>query len=296
MQEYGMSSMSLMRANVPFQWRRGREKKNGHQATDPIGPSGFWTGELEALQRAQRAHDQSLMMLVHELRSPASASKSMVATLRYLYPQDTQLVDFLSRIENRMDQLLDLVDGILDLSQAKAERSLGQAAVLDLVAETRAVCKPYLEDVTAKGLAMSVELSTSPVRVHMPERAYHLIVSNLISNAVKYTPAGSVWVTLRQEGAWAVLEVQDTGIGVPPGEIGRLCTEFFRASNARKSRTPGTGLGLAAVRALVESHNGELGLQSQENQGSRFRVRLPLCQPDAAQEVQFRQRVERKVQ
>jgi signal transduction histidine kinase len=222
-------------------------------------------------------------MLVHELRSPAAASKSMVAALRYLNSHDVQLDSMLARIEDRMDQLLDLVNDILDLSQAKAGCPLGPAATLDLLAETKTICKPYQEDAAAKGLAMSVSLPNSPMRLRMSEKAYHLIASNLISNAVKYTPAGSVRVTLRRQGAWAVLEVRDTGIGIPLDEVDQLCTEFFRASNARKSRVPGTGLGLAAVRALVQSCGGELELESQENGGSSFVVRLPLCRANALQ-------------
>jgi signal transduction histidine kinase len=200
----------------------------------------------------------------------------MVATLRYLKPQDAQLDDLLARIEGRMDHLLALVNDILDLSQARSGRPLGDATILDLVAETRTACQPYMEDAAEKGLAMSVELPESAVRVHMPDAAYRLILSNLVSNAIKYTPSGAVRVTLRREGGHAVLTVQDTGIGIPQGDMRRLFTEFFRASNARAGRAPGTGLGLATVKALVEEYDGELALQSQENRGSRFTVRLPL--------------------
>jgi signal transduction histidine kinase len=110
----------------------------------------------------------------------------------------------------------------------------------------------------------------------MPEKAYHLIVSNLVSNAIKYTPSGSVRVTLRRKGAEAELTVQDTGIGMPQDEVPYLFTEFFRASNARAGNVPGTGLGLAAVKALVEDYQGRVRLESEENQGSKFTVRLPL--------------------
>jgi signal transduction histidine kinase len=275
--------MNLVSTAVPFPWGASWDKRGRRQATDLVAACAGWTSELTALKHAQEAHARSLMRLVHELRSPAAASKSMLATLRYLNPQDAQLDSFLGKIEDRMDQLLDLVDDILDLSQARAGRPLGQAAVMDLVAETRTACEAYLEDAAAKGLAMSVELPASPLRVRMAEKAYRLIVSNLVSNAVKYTPAGSVRVTLRPKGAWAVLTVQDTGIGVPAGEIGHLFTEFFRASNARESHTPGTGLGLATVKELVEECGGELELQSREHKGSRLRVRLPLRRADAAQ-------------
>lgn len=296
MQEQGVGSMNLVGTAVPFLWAGSGDKRKGRQATDPVAASAPWINELAALKRAQQAHAQSMMMLVHELRAPAAASKSTVATIRYLHQQDTQLDSLLATVENRMDRLLDLVNDILDLSQAKAGRPLGQAAVLDLVAETWAVCEPHLEEAAAKGLEVGLELPASSLRARMADRAYQLIVSNLVSNAVKYTPAGSVRVTLRRKGDWAVLTVQDTGIGVPPGEIGHLCTEFFRASNARESHTPGTGLGLAAVQALVESHGGKLELRSQENKGSRFRVRLPLCKKDAAREIESPLRAERNVQ
>jgi signal transduction histidine kinase len=276
--------MNLVGTGAPYRWGASWDKKNGRQATDLMPASTLRASELAALERAQQAHARSMMMLVHELRAPAAASKSMVATLRYLNPQDTELDGHLARIESRMDQLLDLVSDILDLSQAKAGCPQGQAATLDLAAETRAVCEPYLEDAAAQGLAMTVKLPESPVQARVPEKAYQLIVSNLVSNAVKYTPTGSVRVTLRKKGAWAVLKVQDTGIGIPAGEICHLGTEFFRASNARESRRPGTGLGLAAVKALVKDCHGELDLTSQPNKGSKFVVRLPLCRTDATRE------------
>jgi signal transduction histidine kinase len=276
MQESGVISMELVGRASPLAWGKTNGNRNERQAHGQPAASPTRTDGPAALKQAQVVHNQSLLMLVHELRAPAAASKSMAATLRYLNPHDVQLDGFLVRIEKRMDQLLDLVNDILDLSQAKAGPPLGQATELNLVEQTRTVCKPYQEDAAAKGLVMSVELPEFPVRARMEEKAYQLIVSNLVSNAVKYTPAGSVAVTLRKEGTWAVLVVQDTGIGIPPGEVEHLGTDFFRASNARESRAPGTGLGLAAVKALVEGYGGELELQSREGHGSTFAVRLPL--------------------
>jgi signal transduction histidine kinase len=226
----------------------------------------------------QKTQGESMLMLVHELRSPVATSKSMLAALRFLDLEDAQRDRFLSRIESRMDQLLDLVNDILDLSQAQAGDPLEQCADLDLAAETRSVCEPYLDDARLKGLALSVDLPESPVQVYMAEQAYHLILSNLVSNAVKYTQAGAVRITLRQDGSWANLEVQDSGMGIPQSELPQLFTEFFRASNARRSQIPGTGLGLAGVKALVDRFEGALEVESEEHVGSRFTVRLPLCQ------------------
>jgi two-component system phosphate regulon sensor histidine kinase PhoR len=235
--------------------------------------------ELAALRRRQKEQAESMQMLVHELRSPVLASRSMVAALRYVRRDDEQLEDFLTRIQNRMDQLLDLVNDIVDLSQVKAGHPLGQVIPLDLVAHTGEVCEPYLAEAAARGLAMTLELPESPVRVRMAEQAFHLVLSNLVSNAAKYTPRGSVNITLQQEGSWVVLQVVDTGIGIPQEEIPQLFTEFYRASNARRGQIPGTGLGLAGVKALVERCGGELEVESQENCGSTFTVRLPLHNP-----------------
>jgi C4-dicarboxylate-specific signal transduction histidine kinase len=215
MQQQNVFPMKQYGTDVPFLRAVSWDKKNMHKRTDSIAAVTSWKSELEGLEHARQMQIESMMMLVHELRSPATASKSMVATLRYLNPHDTQLDKFLARIENRMDQLLDLVNDILDLSQAKAGRPLGQATILDAVEETGTVCKPYLEDAAAKQLAMDMELPESALRVRMPKKAYHLIVSNLVSNAIKYTLAGSVRVTLRRQGHCAVLTVEDTGIGIP---------------------------------------------------------------------------------
>jgi signal transduction histidine kinase len=127
---------------------------------------------------------------------------------------------------------------------------------------------------------LSLDLPASPVLVRIDLQAYHLILSNLVSNALKYTPAGSVQVLLHKQGPWAVLIVKDTGMGIPEADISRIFTEFFRATNARRSQIPGTGVGLAGVKELVERFGGELEVVTQENRGSAFTVRLPLFEGD----------------
>jgi signal transduction histidine kinase len=127
-------------------------------------------------------------------------------------------------------------------------------------------------------LDLDLRASSVPVRIDL--QAYHLILSNLVSNAIKYTPSGGVQVVLDTLAPWAVLEVKDTGLGIPEAEIGRIFSEFFRASNARRKKIPGTGVGLAGVKELVERFGGELEVVSEENCGSTFTVRLPLFEGD----------------
>jgi signal transduction histidine kinase len=234
--------------------------------------------ELASLKCLEKEKAEFMRILVHELRAPVSASKSLAAALRYTNQEDEDLNWVLGRIEARMDELLSLVADILDLSRIKGGRPLGDIAVHDLVIKTRVDCEPYLDEAETRGLSLSLDLSASPVLVRIDLQAYHLILSNLVSNAIKYTPAGSIQVLLHKQGSWAVLEVSDTGMGIPEAQIGRIFTEFFRASNARGSQIPGTGVGLAGAKELVERFEGELELVSEENRGSTFTVRLPLVE------------------
>jgi signal transduction histidine kinase len=232
--------------------------------------------ELATLKGLEKEKAEFMRILVHELRAPIGTSKSMASALRLLKQGDAQLDSMLGRIEARMDGLLELVDDILRLSQIKEGRPLGDIAVHDLAIKTRADCEPYLEEAAAKGLSLALDLPVSPLPVRIDLQAYHLILSNLVSNAVKYTPDGTVQVQLRKEGPWAVLRVEDAGIGIPEAEISHIFSEFYRASNARRSQIPGTGVGLAGVKELVERFDGELEFASEQDRGSTFTVRLPL--------------------
>jgi signal transduction histidine kinase len=105
------------------------------------------------------------------------------------------------------------------------------------------------------------------------------LLDNLLSNAVKFTPQGGrVDVTVSAQNGHAVLEVADSGIGIPRGEQDRLFDRFFRASTATAQAVPGTGLGLAIAKAIVDAHDGSIEVESDEGSGSTFRVQLPVRQ------------------
>jgi len=238
--------------------------------------------ELATLKGLEKEKAEFMRIIVHELRSPVVASKSLVSALQYTNRENTGLLSVLGRVKARMEQLLDLVEDILYLSQVKAGRPLGEIVICDLRDETQEVYEKYVDEGELKGLLMSLKLPESALNVRMDRQGYSLILSNLVSNAVKYTAAGSVEVSLRQEEPWAVIEVKDTGMGIPAEEIPNLFSEFFRATNARRSGIKGTGVGLAGIKELVERFSGEMGLMSEENKGSVFIVRLPLYQAELA--------------
>ncbi len=234
--------------------------------------------ELATLKCIEKEKAQFLRIMVDELRFPASSSKSLISELQYTNIENQALLAVLSKVESRMDQLLDLAEDILHLSLVKEGEPLGEIVVCDLKKETGAIFEKYRATGVEKGLAMTLQLSESPVNVRIDKRGYYLVLSNLLSNAVKYTTTGSVRVHLQQDDSWAIIVVEDTGMGIPEEELSLLFQEFFRASNAKISDVKGTGVGLVSVKELVNRFGGEVELQSKENQGSTFTVRLPLFQ------------------
>ncbi len=232
--------------------------------------------DISTLKRLDQEKAEFMKIMVHELKSPVSASKMMIDVLEMDRSGDPDILAITSKIGSRMSQLLDLIKDILELSRVKSGSPLGDVSVLDVANETINVCNLYRDQAENKKLIMNVELPEQPVPVRFDSKGLNLIISNLVSNAVKYTQEGSVTVTLQRSDPWALFTVADTGMGIPEDEIPKLFREFYRASNAKKNRILGTGVGLSSVKQIVERFGGELELQSRENEGSVFTVRLPL--------------------
>jgi signal transduction histidine kinase len=232
--------------------------------------------ELATIKGLEKEKAEFMRILVHELRSPVATSKMLVSSALYVNKDNDQLAPTLNRIGNKMDQLLVLVEDILQMSRIKSGRPLGEVDVCNLVDETKRTFENYKEEAESKRLEYKLEAPDTPIPVRIDLNGYRLISSNLISNGVKYTSSGSVHVVLEHNKKWASLKIQDTGMGIPQKDIPNLFTEFYRASNARKSNIMGTGVGLAGVKDLVERFGGKLELITEENKGSEFIVRLPL--------------------
>ena len=128
-----------------------------------------------------------------------------------------------------------------------------------------------------KQVALSSGLPDRPVTIEGDSEAMRELVDNLVSNAIKYTPSGGkVNVRLAVENGSAVLEVADTGIGIPPEEQSRVFERFYRVDKARSRQMGGTGLGLSIVKHVALAHGGSVSLKSASGRGSAFRVQLGL--------------------
>jgi len=230
----------------------------------------------EELERLDRFKTTFMLTVAHELRAPLNALQSFLwAILKgYIPPEEQQEV--LGRAVQRVQELLDLVDDLLKLAAAKSEKGLEKREPVSLADVLEKVAPLFQKEAEAKGLAWAVEVRARPVVRADPDQMAQ-VWSNLISNAVKYTPAGGrVRVALEERDGWAIGTVEDTGIGIPPQDLERIFEEFYRTPQAKEVAPRGTGLGLPLVKQILEAHGGSITVESEVGRGSRFVFRLPV--------------------
>jgi signal transduction histidine kinase len=177
-------------------------------------------------------------------------------------------------------RLLRLVNAIMDFATAEAGRLRAAFRPTALGPRTADLASAFRAAAALAGLEYTVDVARVPpdVGVWVDRDKYEQVLCNLLSNALKYTRAGGVGVTAYVEHAAGrfVLEVRDTGVGVPPTELPRIFDKFYRVQSAAGAGVEGTGIGLSYTRELVRLHRGEISVESEVGVGSVFRVFLPL--------------------
>jgi signal transduction histidine kinase len=235
----------------------------------------------EDLERLDRIKSELMLKVAHELRAPAAAVQSYINLILADYVADTEIKPTLRRVQERLQAMLDLIGDLLELARLKEakQRVVKELAPQDMAGILSEVHSLLREQAAEKRQKLIVEVIDRPTVVADRE---HLasIWTNLISNAIKYTPeGGSITVRLRADDDSLIGIVEDSGVGIAEEDLPHLFQEFFRTDEAKASGQVGTGLGLAIIRQIVESYGGQIKVTSRLGQGSRFSFILPLNPP-----------------
>jgi signal transduction histidine kinase len=229
----------------------------------------------EEMERLDKFKTAFTLTVAHELRAPVTALQSFLLAMLKGYVAPDQQQDILQRAIERSQELLDLIDDLLNLAAAREELAPPKRRMLSLADSLEEVVPLLQTQAEEKGITFAMEVRQRPLVEANPDQMRQLW-TNLISNAIKYTPAGGeVRITLDNEGEWAVGTVKDTGIGIAPEDQEKIFEEFYRTSQAKEVAPRGTGLGLPLVKRIVEGHGGTIEVESVLGQGSRFTFRLP---------------------
>jgi signal transduction histidine kinase len=244
---------------------------------------------------AARAHDQAedlkdrfLASISHDLRNPLTAAAVRAQLLRRRLDRlgsvaYDELHDGLRSIEKSHAQMARLIDQLLDYARLQLDRPLElNREPTDLVEMVRDVVASHAS--TSDGHQVQLEPDVRSLVGQWDRDRLERVLQNVMSNAIKYSPAGGVIrVAIRHEQsapeAWATVIVEDHGLGIPSAELPRIFEGFHRAANV--SQIAGTGIGLATARDVVERHGGEIIVDSEEGRGSTFTIRLPVIPPGA---------------
>ncbi len=229
-----------------------------------------------------------ISIAAHQLRTPLSGVKW---SMKLLMDGD---VGILTKEQKKLllggyqanERMILIVSDLLDVSRIEE----GRFGFIFKKADLVPIIKEMVDEVSSIAKNHKINLETDMPKPPIPwvfvdAERLKLALSNLIANAINYTlPGGHVTVGLRQEGSAIRIFVRDTGVGVPHAQMPKLFTKFFRGENVKKIQTEGSGLGLFIVKNIVERHNGEMHVESEEGKGSTFSFTLPIRESEMPQQ------------
>ncbi len=230
------------------------------------------------LREKDRIKDEYVSRVTHDIKGHLAAIQSClyVASSESSGPLNEKQADFLGRAVQRNVQLTGFVRELLHLTQMRlsGQFEMKEFSLIDTISTALETITPKAED---KSITVTSDVDLSPGRMTGDEFSISEMITNLLFNAIKYTPEGkTVHLDARDEDGNIRIDIIDTGIGIPAEELDNVFDEFFRATNAKKSEKDGTGLGLSLVKQIVERHGGKLSVASEERSGSTFTILLPV--------------------
>jgi heavy metal sensor kinase len=255
-----------------------RERVEEPRSSDEIGRLGATFNQM--ISRLEQAFERERRFTgdaSHELKTPLAVLRGdiEVALRRERTPEEYQRV--LKSSLEEIGRLTKLTEDLLTLARSDADQSVlerEQVPLDQLAAEAREHIAALAE---SAGVSLTYDPPPSSVVVEGDQKRLQQLLVNLLDNAIKYTPAGgSARLALSVKDSSAVIEVSDTGRGIPASALPHIFERFYRQTDPRDSRVTGFGLGLAISKWIADAHGGSIEVDSHEGQGSKFTVRLPL--------------------
>jgi signal transduction histidine kinase len=282
-------SMALDNAisyEVLEEYRRSLEARVIERTTELRQARDKLADTVAHLEKANRLRDRIFANINHEIRTPLSLILLIVEQARAIPPERIVAADRmrgLQTVEDSSRKLLRLVDEMLLLAEGREGEITLRPVACDLGALVQRIAGNWSSAAHAGGFEMDVVVADGCI-MHADPAAMERVLSNLLSNAMKYTPRGGrIGVTLTRDGDHARVEVKDTGVGIDEDLKSRLFGRFERGKQAIDDGVSGSGLGLSLVKELIEAHDGSIEVESTEGAGTIVRIRCPLApEPSAA--------------
>ena len=239
----------------------------------------------EQLLALDRRKSETITVIAHEFRTPLNIIQNASELLGSKAITEENKDEMFNLLQSSVDRLTRLIAQIRNVSLVQDNGLELHAEQIDISELCRIVADKYAEPTSKRKLNFKLSLSKSPLCVQGEAPLLSIVVQNLISNAIRFTPdGGTVLLEVKQQGEAVQVLVKDTGIGIPDNELSLIFEKFyevqdsmFHSSGDYEFRSSGLGLGLAAVRHILEAHGSAIEVESCPEQGSTFSFRLPIC-------------------
>jgi len=254
-----------------------RIKKSGAKEMEELQEA--FNGMIIRVQRVQEMKTEFVSLTAHQLRTPLSAIKW--STQMLLDGDEGPLLrdqaELLRKSLQATNRMIHVINDLLNVTRIEEGRYLYQPTFQQVVDIVKSMVESYQETAKQKKIRLELKLPKEKVpRILVDVEKIQLAIQNLLENALHYTPSGGrVTVEVSHDTKEVQVSFTDTGIGIPQKQQPRVFEKFFRAANARKVDTEGSGLGLYLVHNIVQAHGGKIWFESQEGKGSMFAFSLP---------------------
>lgn len=245
--------------------------------SDKNGGTVVVIADITEQTKLERARREFVANVSHELRTPITTIKSYAETILDMAEEETAETGFIKVIEQEADRMTRIVTDLLTLSKLDNSAKVMDKKVFDLSALVENVVEKLKINANNQGLEIKFASEGDSKSFFGDRDRMEQVITNIISNAVKYTPSGgSIDVSCKASYTEVCIAVKDNGIGIPEKDLPRIFERFYRVDKARSRESGGTGLGLAIAKELVELHGGKIKLESREGKGTTVTITLPM--------------------
>jgi len=225
-------------------------------------------------QKANETKDLFTNMIAHELRAPLTAIRGYAAMI-FEKTQNAEERKYASRVEESADRLITIVNDLLDVARIQSGKLKVEAEEVDVPLIIKAVTDELAVSAKEKSITLSYQFDGEPHIAWVDKKRLHQVLTNLVSNSIKYTPHGSIELSLEEKVAYIEVRVKDTGMGISSEDQKKLFAPFFRVQSTDVSKITGSGLGMWITKEIIELMGAKIGVESIKNVGTHVVVSLP---------------------
>jgi len=255
--------------------------QNAHHFAQASQRASELASALTRLEELDQLKSEFIQNVSHELRTPLTIVRGYIelltdGTLGEVNPEQINPINIISR---RVDMLTHIVEDLTIILEVEGDRMRWEE--IDIHAMTLASVSDFQASMESAGLRLISEIDPQTRPIYGDSVKLRRTLDNLVGNALKFTPkGGSITVRLKEWGESILIQVADTGIGMPQNKLERIFERFYQVDGSSRRRYGGTGLGLSLVKEITEAHNGNVSVVSEENKGTTFSIEIPHGSPE----------------